>query len=131
MRILVTGSRDWRDVEGVRAAILDALSGQPGTDHTIIHGAAIGADSIADAVARQLGLKIEAYPALWSQHQDNCSKECRSERRCKRAGYVRNAKMVAAGADICLAFIKDESRGASMCAKLAEDADIPTRRYIQ
>lgn len=131
MRILITGSRDWRDVEGVRAAILDALSGQPGTDHTIIHGAAIGADSIADAVARQLGLKIEAYPAAWSQHQDNCSEACRNERRCKRAGMVRNHQMVSSGADICLAFIKDESRGATGCANIAEAANIPTRRYIQ
>lgn len=60
-----------------------------------------------------------------------------------RAGLVRNAEMVKAGADVCLAFLcpctaakctRPEfhySHGASHCAELAERAGIPTFRWFR
>jgi hypothetical protein len=47
-----------------------------------------------------------------------------------QAGLARNRLMVELGADICLAFVRNGSRGASHCAALAEEAGIPVRRYL-
>jgi len=112
-RILVTGSRDWPKPFSVYTYLGTAIvdNGMP-MDVTIIHGGAKGADQFAGEFARQWVYDEEVYPANWKGLG-------------KRAGYARNAEMVAAGADICLAFIKNNSRGATMCAKLAEDAGIP------
>jgi hypothetical protein len=79
----------------------------------VVHGACPqGADAIADREARVLGLQVERHPAQWETYG-------------KRAGYVRNAAMVELGADLCFAFVRNGSPGASMCANLAERADIP------
>jgi hypothetical protein len=120
VRILTTGSRTWTD----RTAIAQAISGylrSVGTTSIggarpfpiVVHGAARGADQLADAVARNWGWIPERHPADWDQHG-------------RAAGFRRNAAMVALGADVCLAFILDGSRGASHTAGLAEAAGIPT-----
>jgi hypothetical protein len=136
MRILVTGSRNWIDDGSVAQAIADVIVRETGVtvfpgdyDVTIVHGGASGADTLAGNLGHAFGCKVEIHPAQWRNHQPDCSETCRGWRTCRRAGYVRNAKMVKLGADICLAFIRDASRGATMCADLAEKAGIPTVRY--
>lgn len=82
---------------------------------TLIHGGARGADTIAGDEWRALvgdRPSIVVYLADW-------------ERYGKSAGYRRNAEMVKAGADVCLAFPLGESRGTRMCMRLAEEAGIP------
>jgi YspA, cpYpsA-related SLOG family len=113
-RILITGSRTWTDAETIRAAIRQAALRCP--DAVVVHGAAHGADRLAGAAARALGLQEEQHPARWDEHG-------------KAAGFIRNREMVQLGADVCLAFIKDGSRGATHCAALAEKTGIPVRRF--
>jgi hypothetical protein len=117
MRILVTGSRDWEDV----ITILNALANEVRFDETnvLIHGGCpTGADAIASRIWKNLLLEEEVYVADWKKYG-------------RAAGPKRNKQMVEAGADVCLAFIRNNSRGATGCAKIAEIAGIPTKRFIQ
>ncbi|MEU8134612.1 bifunctional DNA primase/polymerase [Streptodolium elevatio] len=119
LRVLVTGSRTWNEPGRVRVA-LDALLTRAPTGMTVVHGACPrGADRHAADWARDhadKGVTEEPHPADWNQHG-------------RRAGPVRNAAMVALGADRCAAFIRDDSPGASHCARTAELAGIPTHRH--
>lgn len=116
-RILVTGSRDWDDVSTIFNA-LNHLMKRWGTNITVVHGGAKGADTIAGQWTGVQFVGEEVHPADWNQYG-------------KRAGFIRNSEMVNLGADICLAFIKNNSKGATMCADLAEKADIPTFRVFE
>jgi hypothetical protein len=112
-RILVTGSRTWEDA-GVIAGV---LAGHYREGAVLVSGACPrGADVLAEEYWGLLSGKVERHPADW-------------DRFGKRAGFRRNAEMVNAGADICLAFIRDQSRGASHCAGLARAAGIPVEIY--
>jgi hypothetical protein len=114
-RILVTGSRDWRRGGLIHNALVD-YTRKP--DPILVHGDCKGADWIARDIWKAWGLPDEPHPAPWRAMG-------------RRAGYVRNADMVNLGADVCLAFIRNRSRGATMCADLAERAGIPVIRYTQ
>lgn len=119
LRILVTGSRTFDDVETIRAALAVAAYGRYPV--VVVHGACpSGADAIAADLVRHmaeyLDITEERHPADWKRHG-------------RRAGFIRNAEMVELGADVCLAFIRDGSRGATHTADLAERAGIPTRRW--
>jgi len=117
VRILVCGSRTWID-GGVReGALRRVCAAYDPQAIVIVHGAAQGADLLAAKFAARHNLQTERHPADWQRYG-------------KAAGLIRNAEMVAAGADLCLAFIRDGSRGATHCADLAEKAGIPTRRYL-
>lgn len=135
-RILVTGSRDWSDIDLVRDALTHAVYQR--FPVTIVHGACpTGADAIASWWVRQfsriLDITEEKHPAQRHPNQDFGP--------WPAAGPRRNAYMVGLGADLCLAFIgactsgrcrrprPHASHGASGCADLAERAGIEVRRY--
>lgn len=111
MKMLVTGSQTWVDELIIEAAMLGEsfirttlhpiTAPLPPREITVVHGACPdGADKIADRFAMKLGWKIERYPAEWSRHG-------------RAAGQIRNERMVKMGADVCLAFIRDNSPGSS------------------
>jgi len=126
MRILVTGSRDWTDERAIETAlwgVIREFGPQIHNTPTLVSGACpTGADRIAEELAEGLmGLNVERHPAEWRRPDGSID---------KGAGFRRNAEMVKLGANVCLAFIRNNSKGASHTADLAEKAGIPTRRFI-
>lgn len=49
----------------------------------------------------------------------------------KKAGVLRNMAMVDMGADVVLAFIRNNSPGASHCLKYAQEAGLDTQVFTQ
>ena len=90
MKILVCGGRDYNDYDTLHMYMC-AIEGAT-LDSVIIHGAARGADSLADRWAKDNNMKLEVYPADWEQHG-------------KSAGPIRNQQMLNEGKpDLVLAF---------------------------
>lgn len=130
-RILITGSRRWTDIPTVKAALARAVAEAVGPV-IVVHGDACGADQLAALVASSTWphITIERWPADWS---GPCRPACKPDHRryrpggddyCPAAGTYRNAEMVAAGADLCLAFPLGESHGTRDCMRRAGAAGI-------
>ena len=112
MRVLVTGSRDWDDPDSIYNE-LEWIRQQQG-DFTLVEGGCpTGADRIAADAFRASGMghMVETWEADWRKHG-------------KRAGYLRNQAMIDSRPDKVLAFIRNDSRGASMTARMARTAGI-------
>lgn len=132
MRVIVTGSRDWRD-QAVISDVLDLIyqaAKDEGKRLIVAHGCAVGADMLADGWVRRrkaAGWPVEAErkPANWKKYG-------------KRAGPIRNAELVRLGADACLVFLNPcadtkchkqgihGSHGATNTGELAESEGIKT-----
>ena len=113
-RVLVCGGRDYNDLQ----KIFDVLYYLDGPQHgrgpitCVIHGAAIGADSLAALWAKKVGKQGLPYPADWEKHG-------------KSAGPIRNAKMLREGKpDLVVAFPggKGTAAGFPNRARAAPDA---------
>lgn len=122
MKVLVTGSRDWKN----RAAIKRELCKLP-PGSTIVHGdCETGSDALTDAVARELGFTVRKYPADWD------AAAVRGNR--NSAGPIRNSVMIRSEhpdkegkpIDFGLAFTEDfdRSRGTRDCTLKARKAGI-------
>lgn len=125
-KLLVTGSRDWKDTRVVWNA-LDTLYYRNSDDFYLLHGAARGLDTIASLWAGDrvheagLNIKVKDFPVTdehWKKYG-------------KRAGMLRNIAMIEKQPDIVLAFILNQSPGATQCADYAEKQGIHVVRFEQ
>lgn len=119
---IVTGSRDWLDQDAVWGALEDRLAENQFSvrDFYVVHGGCpTGADAMAQAWVDYkydphiIGI---TYPADW-------------DRLGRAAGPARNKLMISRGADVVLAFIRNNSSGTSGCVRLAEKAGIPVSMH--
>lgn len=106
-RILVTGGRDYNDIETVRYAF-----GQLGVNSSdsIVQGGAKGADLLARMVAAGLGCGVETYKADWARYG-------------KMAGPIRNQRMVDSAPDAVMQF--PGGKGTADCVRKAREAGVP------
>lgn len=118
MRVLITGSRDWQHAGTIAGAFDYYVSSRYGDFEIILVSGACptGADKMCEEEAARRGWKVERHPADWKRHG-------------KKAGFMRNREMVDLGADICLAFCRNNSAGTMMTYNLAQHALIPAHLY--
>lgn len=91
MKILVCGGRDFQDYDLLKTT-LSALQVERGEFSLIIHGAARGADALADQYASRHRIPVKAFPADWDTYG-------------RSAGPIRNALMLDDGEpDLVVAF---------------------------
>lgn len=115
MRVLVCGSRGWHDRDRIARRICEL----PPSDETmVVHGAARGADRIAEQEAQKAGLFVEPHPADW-------------ERYGKRAGIVRNLEMLDSGIDLVIAFHDGRSTGTQHTIDEARRRGIPVEIILK
>lgn len=125
-RIVVTVSRSWRDWTTMKAVLHQTRASRP--DAVLVHGDAPKGDRDAANLWCGMGGQVEAWPARWREHGDDCRCPDRTVV-CRFAGFRRNLAMVESAPDLVLAFIRNDSRGATHCADAAEAAGITTIRY--
>lgn len=109
MRLLVCGSRDWAD-EGLIERVLSGYA----RETVVIHGGAPGADKLAGAAAKKLGMSVDVFPADWAHYG-------------KAAGPKRNQKMLDKGQpDAVIAFHPDlsQSKGTKDMIERSEKAGL-------
>lgn len=99
MKVLVTGSRKWRDLEAVKFMLQELKP------TILVHGRARGADACAHFAAEDIGgIDVRPYAADWEKHG-------------MAAGPVRNQLMLdiehqpSEPVDLCLAFPQRDSIG--------------------
>jgi hypothetical protein len=118
-RVLVTGWRNWPHLFRfvIDLELSKVTHHYPAASYVVVHGQCPhgGVDKYADAWAQSVKMATpEPHPADWASHG-------------KGAGMIRNGEMVAAGADLCLAFPGPGSRGTWDCMRRAVEAGIPLR----
>ena len=112
MKVLVCGSRDWKDGYLIYN-YLDALMDEIGS-FTVIHGGARGADTVAGQWGRARNFEVLEFPARWNTFG-------------KRAGAIRNREMADQGPDLVVAFQLNDSTGTQLMLDIATERGIRTR----
>lgn len=118
--VLVCGSRNYNDSSAVEE-VLNFLHGFYAEDLRVLHGAAKGADMLAEWACKRLGITFRAFPADW----DGLG---------KAAGVKRNLEMIT-----YLDFCRDKGHttqilafpggiGTNHCVSEAERRDHPVDR---
>lgn len=117
MRVIVCGGRTFGlsedECKFVHSQLNSILYKSPYDRHVIINGGAQGVDAIAKAWAEDKGYKVETYLAEWQKYG-------------RRAGPLRNYRMLAEGPDLVIAF--PGGRGTANMVKIAEEAGVDVKK---
>lgn len=117
LRILICGGRNYDDrtyFYHFMDRVLETIRGTGESqkrDVVIIHGAARGADSLADDYGRERGLRVIRYPADWETHG-------------RSAGAIRNKLMLTDGDPHVIVAFKG-GRGTQNMIQQGKKAGVP------
>lgn len=118
--VLVTGSRDWNNKDIIQKAI-EEVEEKLDAPYKLIHGNCKGADKLtATFVKDRKGWKIQTFIADW-------------EGDGKKAGPLRNKRMVDEGPDFAIVLCNDlkTSKGTKDCWKRVAKAEIDYKIYSE
>lgn len=119
MKVLTTGSRTWTGAHGnwiinLVMGRLESLSLALHSPLRVMNGACFeGADAAVQRWCDRRDIPLEEFPADWLKYG-------------RAAGPIRNQHMVSLGADMCVAFLRDNSQGTQHTVDRARAAGIPT-----
>lgn len=106
---LVCGGRDYKDHVTLHNRLIEVM-GERGRPYLLIHGAAKGADRLAERWARHMGVHVRAYPAEWKRYGPS-------------AGPIRNKQMLDEGRpNLVIAF--PGGRGTADMVKQAQERGV-------
>lgn len=117
LRILICGGRNYDDrtyFYHFMDRVIEKIRGTGESqkrDVVIIHGAARGADSLADDYGRERGLRVIRYPADWENHG-------------RSAGPIRNKLMLTGGDPHVIVAFKG-GRGTADMIRQGKKAGVP------
>lgn len=114
MKVLVTGSRNFVNTAFLEQAILESGA------TLVVHGAARGADLLAEAICKKHEINYRGYPAKWKR--DGKAAGPRRNREMLNIEHVLSREPI----DLCLAFPGNGSGTQDMMA-LCEAEGIPVR----
>jgi len=107
MKVLICGGRKFSDWVFL-SDTLDRIHAERSFT-LVMHGAAPGADTLAESWAASRSIKVKRYPALWASYG-------------RAAGAIRNRVMIDHCPDLVIAF--EGARGTADMIKLAEGRSI-------
>lgn len=116
MRVIVTGTREEfnPNMLFIQLSFAEQWAMYDAEEFVVVHGGCpTGADKYASEWVKlySRAAKEEVHLANWNQYG-------------KKAGPLRNQKMVDLGADLVMAYPKGESRGTRGCIKMADKAGL-------
>ena len=109
IRFIVCGGRNYANRAMITRVLLRATSGAT-SGAVLVHGDALGADTLAAEIWDSWGGVTEPHPANWAKYG-------------KSAGPIRNREMASLGAHFLIAF--PGGRGTDDMIKAAVEANIP------
>ncbi len=120
MRVLICGSRNWKEEDVLQEYRIETYIKTLPSNTVVIHGAAPGADMVADRVARERGHTVIEFEAKWDLYGDS-------------AGPIRNQRMLDVGKpDRVAAFHEDivNSKGTKDMIDRARKAMLPIEVFL-
>lgn len=116
MKIMVTGSRDWRDIQVISDALTETTEWR-WWDHVLFQGCASGADAIARSIATHYVMPVKDFWPDYVKYE------------FAEANKRRNIEMVESRPDIVLAFPTARSRGTWHAVNAAKAANIEVQIF--